>query len=135
MEKHFLADFVSGKPGFVPEPWYNPEGDCIIYKSEDVAVIAERIDGTLTLFLSADKGEPIGFQIKGIQHLIKQTGCNFVAVDSQRNRKKIEITVALFAAFMAHPQETATPNRLRGYGAAADALCRAPAEEPFAQVE
>ena len=32
MDKHFLADMMGGTPEFRPEPWYNPDGDCIVYK-------------------------------------------------------------------------------------------------------
>ena len=81
MEKrHFLADYVEGEPGFRAEPWYNPHGDCLVFKSEEVAVVAHRVDEILTVYESAETGKTIGFQIKGVGHLLKQFRCDGLAV-------------------------------------------------------
>jgi hypothetical protein len=85
MEKHFLADMMEGegKPEFRAEPWYNPYGDCIVYKRVDEAVVAERIDELLTVYNSAVDNRPIGFQIKGVQAIIQKLGLDGLAVASE----------------------------------------------------
>jgi len=117
MEEHFLADRVEGEPGFVPRPWYNPEGDCIVFKSRNVAVVAERVDGILTLYLSAEDGRPVGFQIKGVRHLLKELGCEGLTIESQARGNEVSVALILWAAYETGP---ATVSRRRGYAAASE---------------
>ena len=65
-EEHFLAASMQGEPTFRAEPWYNPYGDCLVYKMANEAAIADRIDELLTVYRSAEDNRPIGFQIKGV---------------------------------------------------------------------
>lgn len=77
MKAHFLKDCVAGlarpEPGD-PKPWYNPEGDCIVYQIHDEAIVADRIDDILTIYRSAQTGNPIGYQITGVTALTKRFG-------------------------------------------------------------
>jgi hypothetical protein len=104
MEKHFLEGMMQGegKPEFRAEPWYNPYGDCIVYKMADEAVVAERVDELLTVYNSAVDNRPIGFQIKGVQAIIRKLGLDGLAVASQSDAggvKFISIAALLLAAY------------------------------------
>ena len=102
MEKHFLNDFVSGSSKFRSEPWYNSDGDCIIYQTADEAVVADRIDEFLTVYRSAQDNRPIGFQIKGVQAIINKFGLEALAVsveDTGERITKISVTAILLAAY------------------------------------
>lgn len=76
MEEHFLKDFVSGRSGQeeLPEPWYNPDGDCIIYQTADEAIVADRIDESLTIYRSVETNKAIGYQIKGVAEIVRRFG-------------------------------------------------------------
>ena len=64
MEKHFLSEFVKGEERLSPEPWYNPDGDCVVYQMVNEAIVADRIDEILTIYRSAITERPIGYQIR-----------------------------------------------------------------------
>lgn len=118
MEKHFLADMMEGEPTFRAEPWYNPDGDCIIYKMADEAVVAERVDELLTVYNSAVDDRPIGFQIKGVHAIVSKFGLDGLAVASEANAdgvKSISIALLLLAAYEEGPR---TLGRRRAYAAA-----------------
>lgn len=118
MEKHFLADMMEGEPTFRAEPWYNPDGDCIIYKMADEAVVAERVDELLTVYNSAVDDRPIGFQIKGVHAIVSKFGLDGLAVASEANAdgvKSISIALLLLAAYEEGPR---TLSRRRAYAAA-----------------
>ena len=115
MEKHFLADMMEGEPTFQAEPWYNPDGDCIVYRMANEAVVADRIDELLTVYNSAEDNRPIGFQIKGVMAIIRKLGIDGLAVTSEANGdsvKRISIVVLLLAAYEDGPH---TIGRRRGY--------------------
>jgi len=104
MEKHFLADMMAGEgePGFRAEPWYNPHGDCVVYKMADEAVVADRVDELLTVYNSAVDDRPIGFQIKGVGAIIRKLGLDGLAVESKADAggvKSISIVALLLAAY------------------------------------
>lgn len=118
MEKHFLADTISGKSKFRAEPWYNPDGDCIVFKVADEAVVADRIDELLTIFNSAVDDRPIGFQIKGVQAIIRKYGLHGLMVESEDNAhmmKRVSITALLLEAYRDGPQ---TLSRRKAYATA-----------------
>ena len=109
MEAHFLEDAVHGEPEFRPEPWYNPHGDCIVQEIADEAVVADRVDELLTLYRSAVDRRVIGYQIKGVQALIRRFGweglcveCVADAEDSELRR--ISIAALLLAAYDEGPR-------------------------------
>jgi hypothetical protein len=104
MEKHFLADVMAGEgePTFRAEPWYNPHGDCIVYKMADEAVVAHRVDELLTVYNSALDDRPIGFQIKGVRAIIRKLGVDGLMVASEAKKgavKRVSVTALLLAAY------------------------------------
>lgn len=104
MDKHFLADKISGDPGFSADPWYNPEGDCIVCLIDDEAEVADRIDGVLTIYRSATDNRPIGFQIKCVSTLLRTFGADSLAVRSETRRGQnssalISVSALLLAAY------------------------------------
>jgi len=117
MEKHFLEGKMEGDPQFRPEPWYNPDGDCVIYQMADEAIVAERVDELLTIYRSAVDNRPIGFQIKGIQAMIRKFGWDGLAFASETDAqavRSISIAALLLAAYEAGPM---TLGRRRAYAA------------------
>jgi hypothetical protein len=107
MEKHFLADVMEGPPRFEPRPWYNPEGDCLVYHAANEAVVADRIDEMLTIYRSAVDERPIGYQIKGVAALISKFGWDGLAVRSQtfgQELQKVSVAALLLAAYEDGPK-------------------------------
>jgi hypothetical protein len=118
MEKHFLKEFVSGKSRFSAKPWYNPSGDCIIYRTVDEEVVADRIDELLTIYVSAASGKPIGFQIKGVGAIVKKFGLSRIEVECEEKNKEllsVSISEVLLAAYESGPQ---TIGRRQAYSGA-----------------
>jgi hypothetical protein len=121
MDEHFLNEFVSGVSRDVPEtaqPWYNSAGDCITYQMADEAVVAERIDGILTIYRSALDERPIGFQIKGVAAITRRFGLCGLSVECKANKhelKEVSISALLLAAYGEGPQ---TISRRMGYATA-----------------
>ena len=91
MEKHFLDDFVHELNNSSTEeseevigvPWYNREGDCIVFRNAPGAFIADRVDEILTLYLSAEERHPIGFQIKDVMALVRKYGYDGLMVRAE----------------------------------------------------
>ena len=107
MEEHFLKKYVKGPQTFLSEPWYNPRGDCISYKTADEAVVANRIDEILTVYRSVVKDEPIGFKIKGVKAILDKFGYDGLTVSTEQNGtivKSISIAVLLLAAYEEGPR-------------------------------
>jgi hypothetical protein len=100
MEEHFLKEFVAEEKRQAPEPWYNPDGDCIIYQVSDDAVVADRIDEVLTIYRSALDDRPIGYQIKGVLALAKMFGWDGVLVECKKDHGELK-EVSLFALLLA----------------------------------
>ncbi len=124
MDKHFLADMMSGEPGFRAEPWYNPPGDCIIYLMANEATVAQRIDELLTVYNSALDDRPIGFQIKGVTAITRKLGIDGLVIRSEADTggvKSISITALLLAAYEEGPR---TLRRRKAYAAAVDTADR-----------
>jgi hypothetical protein len=115
MEEHFLKDFVSGSSrSTTHEPWYNRDGDCIIYQTADEAVIAERIDDVLTIYVSAVSKKAIGFQIKGVAALMKKFG---LAIECEFEEKDQELIMVSLSALLltAYEDGPKTIGRRKGY--------------------
>jgi hypothetical protein len=100
MEEHFLKDFVSGLSRQSPVPWYNPDGDCIIYQTRDEAFVAERIDEVLTVYNSAISGKTIGFQIKGIGALARMFGWESLTLECKEDGDEV-VEISLMALLLA----------------------------------
>lgn len=105
-EEHFLADMMEGTPTFEAEPWYNPHGDCLVYKMANEAGVADRIDELLTIYRSAEDNRPIGFQVKGVGAIIRKFGLSGLAVASRADEgsmKSVSIAALLLAAYEDRP--------------------------------
>jgi hypothetical protein len=126
MEEHFLKNFVSGLHRSSPEPWYNPEGDCIVYQMCDEAIIAQRVDEVLTVYNSVSTGKTIGFQIKGVMALAKRFGWRSVSVECKEVGEavtEISLTAVLLAAYDTGPK---TIGRRTAYVAAIESSAPSP---------
>lgn len=103
MDAHFLDNIMpGGGPEFQPGPWYNRDGDCIIHKLANEAVVADRVDALLTLYRSAEDRRVIGYQIKGVLALIHKFGWDGMAVEyaaSGDEVRSISVAALLLAAF------------------------------------
>lgn len=106
MEKHFLSQYVSGEQNFMPAPWYNKHGDCIVYKATNEAVLSNRIDEVLTIYESFKTKAPVGFKIKGIHGIISKFGYDGLMVQSRQEGpvvKSISVVALLLAAYETGP--------------------------------
>jgi len=120
MEKHFLEGKMAGKPEFRAEPWYNPYGDCIEYQLVDEAFVADRVDELLTIYRSVLDNRPIGFQIKGVQAIIRKFGWEGLVVASEAGAgqvRSVSVVALLLAAYETGPM---TLGRRRAYAAVMD---------------
>lgn len=118
MEKHFLDGTMEGSPTFRAEPWYNPDGDCLIYQIADEAFVAERVDDLLTVYRSMFNRRTIGFQIKGVRAILNKFGYDGLAVRSEEDAgsvKAISIMALLLAAYEDGPH---TLGRRKAYASA-----------------
>jgi len=118
MEEHFLKDFVSGPSGLPPEPWYNPDGDCIIYQTADEAVVADRLDEVVTIYRSAITGKALGYQIKGVAAIVKKFGLDGIAIETKEQGEELtefSLHALLLAAYEGGPK---TIRRRRAYAEA-----------------
>jgi len=104
MEKGFLNDWI--KEAGITGPmgshknsvWYNKEGDCLQFQSEQVAVIGDRIDEFLTVYLSAENKDIIGFQLKDVKALVQKYGLPGIVVDA--SVKKDQLSISVFALLL-----------------------------------
>ena len=119
METHFLADTIGTVPTFLAEPWYNPYGDCIVYKMVDEAAVADRIlDDLLTIYRSAEDNRPIGFQIKGVAAIIRKFGLFGLAVSPEMDRSSMTSVSIAALILAAYEEGAATIGRRNGYATA-----------------
>jgi hypothetical protein len=105
-ERHFLADAIGSQPTFSAQPWYNADGDCLVYKMADEASVADRIDELLTIYRSAVDNRPIGFQIKGVAAIIGKLGLAGLAISSRSDAaavRSVSIAALLLAAYEDRP--------------------------------
>ena len=118
METHFLADTIGTDPTFLGEPWYNPYGDCIVYKMADEAAVADRIDELLTIYRSAEDNRPIGFQIKGVAAIARKFGLVGLAVAPQMDDESVTSVSIAAVILAAYEEGTGTIGRRNGYATA-----------------
>ena len=129
MEKNFLKKFTAkmsldnlGSHQDIKNIWYNETGDCIQFQSEQVAIVAERIDDYLTIYRSAEDEKPIGFQLKDVRALIDKYKYSQIFVKttvSSDNNELISVT-----ALLIHTLTESIPsiNRREAYTEAIKAL-------------
>lgn len=134
MEKHFLADHVEGEPGFTPGIWYNAYGDCLEYSTANVAVVADRIDEVITIYRSADKGEAIGFQIKGVSALVEMLDADAFVVEHLESNQVIRSVKVNVILAMALQSSSTSRTALRQVGRYADLLTVMPRGEEAARI-
>lgn len=117
LNKDILSDdFGSGQND--PVIWYNEEGDCLQFKTMQVATIGKRIDEYLTLYLSAEDDKPIGFQLKDIHALYSKHDADLMAVHADytsKDRMLISVSMLMLKAFK---KKAESINRLSGYSEA-----------------
>src|SRR5262249_30753966 len=65
---------------FRPAPVYFPTGDFLSYLIKDVPCVAKRLDDVVTLYLTRDTHELVGFKVKGVRHILKRAGAFGVGV-------------------------------------------------------
>jgi hypothetical protein len=136
MEKHFLAEFVSGEKRATPRPWYNGVGDCVVYQMDiDTEIIADRIDELLTIYRSLDTGKAIGFQIKGVQALAIKFGWDAIAIKTEGVKDEI-ISISLAALFLsAYEDGPQTISRRQRYAEALSSCSSSAMEVPIAAMD
>jgi hypothetical protein len=120
MEEHFLKDLVSVPRDSEHKPWWNPDGDCIIYQTTDEATVAERIDDILTIYVSVISEKPIGFQIKGIaamSHKFGWAGAEVGFKERDKELLEVSLTTLLLSAYESGPK---TIGRRKAYAQAFD---------------
>jgi len=118
MEKHFLDDLVEGEPGFKPGAWYNRFGDCIEFCLANEGIVAERIDEVITIYRSAVDKRAIGFQIKGVQAILKGLDASYMRIDYANSGdaiRHVKVGVALTAAIRISLQDRSAVRRLDKY--------------------
>jgi hypothetical protein len=100
MDTHFLADYVADPQAtFTAEPWYNSYGDCIEYRCADEATVADRIDGVLTLYRSANDDRVIGFQLKGVKAMMDKFGFDAATMAAETaGGRVVSVRLLLLAA-------------------------------------
>jgi len=106
MEKHFLADVLSDKPGFKAEAFYNPYGDCLEYYTVNEEAYADRIDSLITLHRSMLDDRVIGFEIKGIRHILKDHQAMAVGTAEDTDLSISVIVIVMAALQSAKPLVT-----------------------------
>jgi hypothetical protein len=76
MAANDLTEFMKGKTveRFAPHPYYSKEGDFLTYYFVDEDFYAQRIDDTLTVYLSMVENEFVGFKLKSIRNLLATVG-------------------------------------------------------------
>ena len=60
--------------GFRPFPCYVPENDSLTFFFRNHESFARRIDSLLTIYLSLDTEDLVGFEIKGVRHILSAKG-------------------------------------------------------------
>lgn len=89
---------------YVPEIWYNSFGDCIEFQTEDVAIVADRIDAFLTIYRSEKNNTAIGFQLKDVKSLMEKHGCDMSIIRAGvLNNQLMSVVTILVKAYEHKP--------------------------------
>ncbi len=103
-----LIEYVDGrKPRFVPGPRYDREDDVLTFFFSNAESRAWRVDGVLTLFLSLQGDALVGFEIKGVQTLLKRLRGIFAREISHR---RVRVRVVILAYYKTFPPQTLKPH-------------------------
>ena len=103
MEEGTLKDYLErhktpSPDRSIPRPFYNRCGDCIDYQTEQVAVVADRIDHHLTIYRSAENNAAIGFQLKDVKALMEKYQSQFGVIWSTKDNHLISVMSLLLTA-------------------------------------
>lgn len=73
METIELEEYLEANPprGFEPKPYYEPDSDVLFFFFKEDEAYARRVDDTFTVYLSFKNEEPVGFELKGLKHMMK----------------------------------------------------------------
>jgi len=124
VEREMKAAGYDAPPGFRAEPWYNPFGDCVEFKWENEAAVANRIDGILTFYHSVeDRKKVIGFKIKGVLALIKKavelenadSGRLMIEAEQAEGQVRVSVSFLLLTALAGIQRCQADSNRVDAY--------------------
>lgn len=80
---------------FTPRPYYEPEGDSLIFYARNEQSYAKRINSLLTLFLSSQDNSPIGCEVKGVQRMLRIAGDFGVLVHDRKLKLGFFLAFAL----------------------------------------
>lgn len=95
-EFYDFVDAVVGNPRpFVAKPYYEPEGDSLVFYAKDVQSFARRHNALLTVFLSTEDKSLVGVEVKGVKRILRLSGEFGVAVLDRRMRLGIFLAFAL----------------------------------------
>ncbi len=95
-----LREYVQAHPakGFQPVPQYFAAEDFLTFYFKDERCFAKRIDDLLTVYLSTEARELVGFKIKGVRHIIEHAGNFGVLVNADEVRMGLFFFVGASAA-------------------------------------
>jgi hypothetical protein len=88
---------------FTPRPYYEPEGDSLIFYARNEQSYAKRINSLLTLFLSSRDNSLVGCEVKGVQRMLRIAGDFGVLVHD----RKLKLGVFLAFALVPPPDDPA----------------------------
>jgi len=100
----FLREGIVAPGEFRAEPFYKADADALFFYARDVQSYAKRLNSTLTLFLSTDGDEVVGFRIKGVTRILKtmhSLGIDKVVI----NEKGIRLSMFVKLAQIAPPDD------------------------------
>lgn len=104
MEEKSLIQYLdkhpkpTGENAHALQLWYNSYGDCIEYQTEQVAIVADRIDNYLTIYRSAESNKAIGFQLKDIKALMKKCRSDVHLEWTTKKKTLVSVSALLLAA-------------------------------------
>ena len=110
------------------EIWYNEEGDCVQFKTMDIATLGKRIDEYLTIYYSVEKRDlPVGFQLKDVKALINKFELKSVTVGASYSKegnalKSISLVIELILKAYEKSHQTGTIGSRDGYRTAFETL-------------
>jgi hypothetical protein len=79
-----LIDYLKAHSceGFKPVPHYFASGDYLTLFLSDVRCRTQRVDETLSIYISEENGELVGCKIKGVRLMLDEASSFGVAVDA-----------------------------------------------------
>jgi hypothetical protein len=91
----YFDSLKSEVPDFSPRPYYQPEGDSLMFYSRNEPSYAKRINSLLTLFLSSNDNSLVGCEVKGVQRMLRIAGDFGVLVADRKLRLGFFLAFAL----------------------------------------